>query len=50
MSGFRLIGVSGILLIASACATPISVTLADPITDHREVTWNARSADSLADP
>jgi hypothetical protein len=29
MSGFRLISLSGILLIASACATPISVTQAD---------------------
>ena len=44
MSGFRLISLSGILLIASACATPISVTQVDPITVHRELTRNVLSA------
>ena len=44
MSGFRLISLTGILLLASACATPISVTQVDPIAVHRELTRNVLSA------
>ena len=49
MSGVRLIGLSGILLIASACATPINVTQVDPTTVHRELTRNVLSAGEPSD-
>jgi pimeloyl-ACP methyl ester carboxylesterase len=49
MSGFRLISLSGILLVASACATPISVTQADPTSVHRELTRNVLSAGEPSD-
>src|SRR5512137_2105985 len=49
MSGFRLIGLSGILLIVSACATPISVTQVDPTAVHRELTRNVLSAGEPSD-
>jgi hypothetical protein len=49
MSGVRLIGLSVILLVASACATPISVTQADPITVHRELTRTVLSAGEPSD-
>jgi pimeloyl-ACP methyl ester carboxylesterase len=44
MSGWRLIGPIGLLLLASACATPISVTQLDPQTAQRELTRNVLSA------
>ena len=49
MSGVRLIGLSAILLIASACATPISVTQVDPTIVHRELTRNVLSAGEPSD-
>jgi pimeloyl-ACP methyl ester carboxylesterase len=44
MSSWRLIGPIGLLLLASACATPISVTQLDPQTAQRELTRNVLSA------
>jgi len=49
MTGLRMIGVSGILLIASACATPISVTQVDPTSVHRELTRNVLTAGEPSD-
>lgn len=43
MSGVRLIGIIGLLLLASACATPISVRQLDPQTADRELARNALS-------
>jgi pimeloyl-ACP methyl ester carboxylesterase len=44
MSGWRLIGPIGLLLLASACATPISVTRVDPQAVHQELTRTVLSA------
>ncbi|MEQ6410174.1 hypothetical protein ODX41_04000, partial [Salmonella enterica subsp. enterica serovar Enteritidis] len=44
MSGVRLTVLIGILLLASACATPISVTQVDPTAVQRELTRNVLSA------
>ena len=49
MTGFRLIGLGVVLLLASACATPISVTQADPITVHRDLTRTVLSAGEPSD-
>jgi pimeloyl-ACP methyl ester carboxylesterase len=49
MLGIRLIGLGAILLLASACATPISVTQADPIAVHRELTRNVLTAGEPSD-
>jgi hypothetical protein len=49
MCGVRLIGLGAILLLASACATPISVTQADPTTVHRELTRNVLTAGEPSD-
>lgn len=50
MARFRLVGLGGILLItASACATPIGVTQADPTAVHRELTRNVLSAGEPSD-
>jgi triacylglycerol esterase/lipase EstA (alpha/beta hydrolase family) len=43
MSSWRLIGLIGCLLLASACATPISVTRLDSQTAQRELTRNVLS-------
>jgi len=44
MFGVRLIGCIGILLLASACATPISVIQLDSQTAQRELTQNVLTA------
>jgi pimeloyl-ACP methyl ester carboxylesterase len=47
--GWRLLGVMGLLLVMSSCATPISVTQADPISVHRDLTRNVLSAGEPSD-
>jgi pimeloyl-ACP methyl ester carboxylesterase len=44
MSRIRLIGVIGLTLLASACATPISVIQLDPQAAQRELTQNVLTA------
>jgi hypothetical protein len=46
MFGLRPIGLVGILLLASACATPVSVTRVNPRTVHEELTRSALSAEA----
>jgi len=49
MTGFRLIGLGVVVLLASACATPISVTQVDPTTVHRDLTRTVLSAGEPSD-
>jgi pimeloyl-ACP methyl ester carboxylesterase len=49
MTGFRLIGLGVVMLLASACATPISVTQVDPTTVHRDLTRTVLSAGEPSD-
>ncbi len=46
MFGLHRIGLVGILLLASACATLVTVTRVNPRTVHEELTRNVLSADA----